>query len=145
MIVPDTNLLIYAYDDSSAHHKAARIWWEQVLSGSEPVGIPWIVVLAFVRLTTHPTLNANPMTPSQSEKSVRTWLSIQQVRLLHTTYRTIDLFFNLIQQVKIGGNLTTDAIIAALSLEHGGTIYSSDLDFNRFPGVTWVNPINKAS
>jgi len=62
VIVPDANLAIYAYDRTATQHAAAKAWWEQTLSGSTPVGIPWVVVLAFIRLMTHPTLSENPMT-----------------------------------------------------------------------------------
>ena|SRR5215510_87548 len=77
MIVPDANLLIYAYDSTSPSHRAARRWWEDALSGSEPVGIPWIVVLAFVRLISHPTLLEHPLTVREAEGCVRQWVGLR--------------------------------------------------------------------
>ncbi|MDD2677764.1 MAG: hypothetical protein PHP75_09920, partial [Methylacidiphilaceae bacterium] len=74
MIIPDVNLLIYAYDQTSELHGPVRCWWETSLRGEERVGIPWIVALAFVRLTTHPMLNQNPMTVRQAREAVESWL-----------------------------------------------------------------------
>ena len=141
MIVPDANMLIYAYDTTSPFHKRARSWWEDVLSGIEPVGVPWIVILAFVRIMTHPTLSANPMTVSQARESVESWLAMSHVRVLVTTPGTIDLFFDLLTAVGTGGNLSTDAMIAALAGEHGGCIFSNDSDFARFANTAWRNPL----
>ena len=142
MIAPDVNLLIYAYDETSPFHGRARTWWETVLSEVEPVGIPWIVILAFVRLTTHPTLSENPMTVAQAREAVDAWVNLGHVRVLTTTPRTLQLFFELLEPVGTGGNLCTDAMIAALASEHGGCVYSNDADFGRFANVVWRNPLS---
>lgn len=141
MIVPDVNLLIYAHDSTAPAHRQARAWWESALSGSEPVGIPWIVVLAFVRLMTHPTLSENPMTVGQARERVEEWLRCDHVRLLTSETTTFSRFFDLLAAAGTGGNLCTDALIAALAEEHGGTVYSNDTDFDRFPGIAWRNPL----
>lgn len=141
MIVPDVNLLIYAHDSTAPAHRKARAWWESTLSGSEPVGIPWIVVLAFVRLMTHPTLSDNPMTVAQARERVEAWLRCDQVRLLTPETTACDRFFDLLAATGTGGNLCTDALIAALAEEFGGTVYSNDADFARFPGISWRNPL----
>jgi len=141
VIVPDTNLLVYAYDALSPRHARARSCWEEALSGWEPVGIPWIVILAFVRLMTHPTLSENPMTVAQAREAVAAWLALPHVRLLTTTPASLDIFFNLLTAAGTGGNLSTDAMIAALAVEHGGCVYSNDRDFARFPGLAWRNPL----
>ncbi len=141
MIVPDTNLLIYAYDSKAPAHRRARAWWESVLSGHEPVGLPWIVVLAFVRLMTHPTLSENPMTAAQARERVEEWLACDQVRLLSPESTTLNRFFDLLTASGTAGNLCTDALIAALAEEHGGKVYSNDADFARFPGIIWHNPL----
>jgi len=141
MIVPDANLLIYAYDSTSEHHRAARTWWEETLSGSMPVGVPWIVVLAFTRLMTHPTLSNNPMTTAQARRAVDAWLAQGQVRLLSPTSITFSMFFDLLDAAGTGGNLSSDAMIAALAVEHGGRVYTNDIDFDRFPNVGWSNPL----
>lgn len=141
MIVPDTNLLIYAYDSTAANNAAARRWWEEVLTSTRPVGIPWIVVLAFTRLMTHPSLSNNPMTVGQAHRAVAAWLGRDHVRLLSPTSDTFDLFFAFLERAGTGGNLSTDAMIAALAAEHGGRVYTNDVDFSRFPEVSWTNPL----
>jgi toxin-antitoxin system PIN domain toxin len=141
MIVPDANVLIYAYDRTSDLHRAARRWLESVLSGSESIGIPWVVILAFVRLVTHPVLCENPMTIAQARQAVESWFRVDQVRLLAPGLATFDYFFDLLQQAGTGGNLSTDAMIAALAIEYGGSVYSTDRDFSRFPKVRWQNPL----
>jgi uncharacterized protein len=141
MIIPDTNLLVYAYDRGSSNHSPARAWWESSLSGSEPVGIPWIVALAFVRLMTHSTLSENPMSVIQASSILQEWLEIPVCRLLPTTEKTFAHFLHLISDEDIGGNLTTDALIASSAVEFGGTIYSNDRDFDRFQFIRRINPL----
>jgi uncharacterized protein len=141
VIVPDVNLLIYAYDSSAPHHAPARRWWEAALSGNEPVGIPVVVVLAFVRLMTHPTLSENPMSVAQARKCVDGWLEQPNCRVLPVGDRTVSLFLQLLSQSGQGGNLCTDAMIAASAKEYDGTVYSNDRDFERFVDVHWSNPI----
>ena len=141
MIVPDVNVLIYAYDETTPNHAVARKWWEDILSGSEPVGIPSVVVLAFVRLTTHPALVQDPISILQAKEIIFTWLAVSHVYLLSPTTSTITLFFEILGGVGTGGNLSTDAMIAALASEYGGTVYSSDHDFARFANLSWRNPL----
>jgi uncharacterized protein len=141
VIIPDANLLIYAYDATSARHERAKAWWESCLNGDEPVGIPWIVVLAFTRLMTHPTLSENPMTIPDVRRIITDWLECCQARLLTSGEQTLAAFFNLLEPTQRGGNLTTDALIAASALEYGGTVYSTDRDFDLFPAIRWVDPL----
>lgn len=122
MIVPDANLLIYAYDSTAPAHLQARAWWESVLSNPEPVGLPWVVVLVFVRLMSHPILSENPMTPDQARACVSAWLSYDHVRLLSVGPATLQRFFDLLQAVGTAGNLCTDALIPATAGEHGSTV-----------------------
>lgn len=145
MIVPDAKLVIYAYDRTAAQHDPAKTWWERTLSGNTPVGIPWVVVLAFIRLMTHPTLSENPMTVSRARTAVNAWLQLDTVQLLSPTPRTFSLLLELLEQAGTGGNLTTDAMIAALASEHGGVVYSNDRDFDRFPNTVWRNPLRSQS
>ena len=141
MIVPDVNLLIYAYDGTAPLHERARAWWEDALSGYEAVGVPWVVVLAFVRLMTHPTLVDNPMTVGQAQAAVDSWLSCDHVRLLSPSAVTLRYFLDLLGHAGTGGNLSTNAMVAALASEYGGCVYSSDRDIDRFPGILWRNPL----
>ena len=141
MIVPDANLLIYAYDKGSGPHAEARRWWEKTLSGPEPVGVPNVVILAFIRLMTHPTLSGNPLATDEATQFVQSWLAQSHCRVLPSSATTVALFFDLLKQSGVGGNLTTDTWIAASALEYGGRVYSNDRDFDRFPSLTWVNPL----
>jgi len=141
MVVPDANLLIYAYDTKSPWHRASRRWWENVLSGAEPVGIPWIVVLGFVRLITHPTLLENPLTVQQAHTAVHEWLDCDHVQLLVPREPTFGRFFSLLEEAGLGGNLATDALVAAHAEDFGATVYSNDRDFDRFSGIRRKNPL----
>ncbi len=141
MIVPDANLLIYAYDTLSPWHGASRRWWEGALSGAESVGIPWIVILGFVRLITHPMLLENPLTVEEAHIAVDQWLDCDHVRLLVPHEATFKRFFALLEEAGLGGSLATDALIAAQAGDLGATVYSNDRDFDRFIGVRWNNPL----
>ena len=141
MIVPDTNLLIYAYDAESPFHLKSKAWWEELLSKGTLVGLPWVVLLAFTRLATHPQINENPMTVEQVRKIIESWLAVPTVQILVPDASVFYRFFELLEQVGVGGNLTTDALIAAHALNSGGTIHSNDADFSRFHGLKWANPI----
>jgi toxin-antitoxin system PIN domain toxin len=142
MIVPDVNLLVYAHDSTSPQHQKAKKWWENLLSGSEPVGLPVLVGLAFVRLATHPTPNENPMTVAEARGRVGSWLETPVTQWLTVSPRTIEIAMDLLELAGRGGNLASDAFIGALSIEHGATVHSNDRDFARFPGVKWIDPLS---
>jgi toxin-antitoxin system PIN domain toxin len=141
VIIPDANLVIYAHDQSSTHHLKAKHWWEGALSGREPVVIPFVVVTAFMRLVTHPTLNENPMSVAMARESIESWEKVPVVRFVSGTPDTLRLAWDLLEEAEAGGNLTTDAVIAAHSIESGGTVYSNDRDFGRFEKLRWINPL----
>jgi toxin-antitoxin system PIN domain toxin len=141
MIIPDANVLIYAYDSTARLHNQARGWWEAVLSGNEPVGIPWIVVLAFTRLMTHPQICENPISTEQVREIIMEWTRLDHVRLLNPAEDSVGTYFNLLADAGIGGNLSTDALIALIAREHSATIYSNDRDFGRFKGLKVINPL----
>lgn len=141
MIIPDANLLVYAYDETSPKHEKARAWWEAVLSGGEPVGLPWVVVLAFTRLTSHPQICRNPISVAEVRHVVTGWLGYGHVRIIQLSNRAHEAFFDLLEEAGMGGNLSTDALIALHAREHSATIYSNDRDFDRFSGIRWVNPL----
>jgi hypothetical protein len=140
MIVPDVNLLVHAYNSESRIHPAARAWWEALLNGTQPVGLSWVTVLGFIRLTTHRQILANPLTVSSACAHVRTWLARPSVAILHPGNRHADVLFGLLENLGSAGNLTTDAHLAALSIEHQAELHSTDADFARFPGLRWKNP-----
>jgi uncharacterized protein len=141
MILPDINLLVYAYDSTSVWHKKAAHWWVSCLSGGTPVGLSWIVALGFVRLWTNPRIFANPMSMDQAAGRVESWLARRVVRIVHPGPKHAELLFGFLRAEGKGGNLTTDAHLAALALEHRGTIHTVDTDFLRFTGVEWKNPL----
>jgi len=143
MIVPDANLLIYAYDSTSPSHRAARRWWEDALSGHEPVGIPWIVVLASVRLISHPILLEHPLTVREAEACVRQRLNCDRVGLLVRRERTFARFFSLLDEAGLGGNLATDALMAAHGEGYSASVHWTDRDFDRFTAVRWINPLKR--
>jgi toxin-antitoxin system PIN domain toxin len=142
VIIPDINLLIYAYDSTSPWHDRASKWWASRLSGSTPIGLPWIVVLGFIRLWTNPRVFANPMPTTTAAAHVESWLDRRIVRIVNPGPRHAEFLFSLLRSPGIAGNLTTDAHLAALALEFHATIHTADTDFLRFPGVKWVNPLN---
>jgi toxin-antitoxin system PIN domain toxin len=141
MIIPDTNLLIYAHDEASPFHGKARLWWESALSGGEPIGIPWVVILAFTRLLTHPSICENPLSPAQVRGIVEHWVSFAHVRIIHLSENALGRFFDLLEEAGTGGNLSTDALIALHALEHSAIIASNDRDFDRFAGIKRTNPL----
>jgi toxin-antitoxin system PIN domain toxin len=141
VIVPDANLLIYAHDEAAPQHAKARVWWESALSGTEPVGLVWVVVLAFTRLLTHPQLSRNPLSVAEVREIVGLWLACPHVRLLGLSEQALPRFFDLLAEAGGGGNLSTDALIALHAMEHSATVFSNDRDFDRFAGVKRVNPL----
>ena len=142
MILPDVNLLLHAYNADSPVHGRARAWWEGVLSRPVPgVGLAWAVALAYIRITTHPRIMENPLNVALALAHVEAWLAQPQVSLVHPGRRHATLLFDLLRTLGTAGNLTTDAHLAALAMEHQATLCSTDADFGRFPGLKWENPL----
>lgn len=141
MIVPDINLLIYAYNDQAPEHAKAKAWWEDTLNGNTPVAIPWISISGFIRLMTHPRVLAQPMEINLAISHVRSWLAQPPVRILHPGSKFESLFLDSLSTLGSGGNLTTDAQLAALAVEHQAELHSCDSDFSRFAGLRWRNPL----
>lgn len=137
----DLNLVLYAYDESSPRHRAARSWMSRALSGSETVGLPWAVVLGFVRLSTKPRIFSTPLSVDEAFTVVEGILAAPAATLAQETPRHLGLVRSLLEPLGTAANLTTDAHLAALSIEHGATMCSCDSDFSRFPGVRWVDPL----
>lgn len=141
MILVDANLLIYAIDSDSPPHRAARSWLEETLSGTTRVGLAHVVLLAFVRITTRSGIFRNPLTPEKAFSYVDSWLDQPSVEIVVPGEGHWPVFRNLVLTVGTAGNLTSDAHLAALAIEHGCEVYSTDHDFQRFPGVVHVNPL----
>lgn len=141
MIIPDINLIIYAHNDQAPQHQKARAWWEGLLNGKTPVGLPWVCISGFIRLMTHPRVLAHPLDVATSVEHVRSWLNQEPVRILHPGARFEQVFLDYLIVLGTAGNLTTDAQLAALAVEHQAELHSSDSDFLRFAGLRWVNPL----
>jgi hypothetical protein len=141
MILLDANVLIYAVNADAPPGAKARVWLESVLSGSETVGFPWNVLLAFLRLTTRPGLFRKPLPVAKAFDIVNTWLEQPPSTIVHPGPRHLEALRALLLPIGTGGNLTSDAHLAALAIEHGAELYSSDSDFARFPGLKWRNPL----
>lgn len=141
MTVPDINLLVHAYNTESRVHAAARAWWESLLNGPRPVGLPWVTLLGFIRVATHHRVLARPLPPAAACARVRAWLERPYVSVLHPGERHAEILFGLLERLGTAGNLTTDAHLAALCIEHQAELHSTDADFSRFPGLRWTNPV----
>jgi uncharacterized protein len=137
----DLNILIYAVNRDSVHHTKAKRWLEQAMREDEPVALPWCVLLGFVRITTNPRIMPEPLSPEQAVSVADGWLSQPVVRVLNPGEEHWRLLKELLMQTGTAGNLTTDAHLAALAVETGSTLYSSDSDFSRFERLRWVNPL----
>lgn len=141
MILVDANLLIYAVDSDSAHHARVRRWVEQLLSSNASVGLAWIVVLAFVRITTRPGILRKQLSVEQAIGYVDEWLDQPHVALIAPGDAHWPVLRNLLLTEGTAGNLTSDSHLAALAIEHGARIASADNDFRRFAGVALLNPL----
>lgn len=137
----DANLLIYAVDTQSPRHAEARPWLERLLSGAETVALPWTVLLAFVRLSTKPSIFTSPLDGSDALDLVDGWLAQPCTTVIHPTERHSAVLRELLDELGTAGNLTSDAHLAALAIEHGADLCSTDTDFARFPGLRWTNPL----
>ncbi len=142
MVIPDINLLVFSYNEEAPRHGTAREWWEGLMRGREPVGIPWVVVLGFIRLVTHPAVLEAPLPPKAALARVGQWFAREHVQSLDPGPRHLVILDRLFEATGVGGNLTTDTHLAALAIEHGLTLCSLDGDFARFPGLRWENPLS---
>jgi uncharacterized protein len=140
--VPDVNLLLYAFDATAPRHDRARRWLEEELSGTETVAFTWVVLLAFVRLSTNPRVFEKPFPASDAFDIVDGWLAQPCTTIVDPTDRHLALLQDLLEPLGTAGNLTTDAHLAALAIEHGAELCSSDADFARFPGLRWTDPLS---
>ena len=141
MIVLDANILIYAYDSACVENSRARAFVEGIFSGREPVGIPWQTISAFLRVQTNPRLPGDRFTTELAVQTIDEWMELPQVQLLVAGERHWTVFRQMLLEGAVRGPLVTDAELAALTIEHGGVLYTSDRDFARFPGLRWVNPL----
>jgi toxin-antitoxin system PIN domain toxin len=140
MKIVDANVLLYAVNSASDHHKASRRWLDVALSGADTVGLAWVPLLAFVRLTTKVGLFPSPLRPSEAVRQITEWLHAPGAVMVSPTPRHIDVLGGLLDRIGTGGNLVNDGHLAALAIEHRATVVSYDSDFGRFDGITWQTP-----
>ena len=142
MIVPDINLLVFAYNDSNPFHYDAHRWWEGLLNGEEVIGLPWVVSSGFIRLIASPSVLDPPWPPATAVALVRQWFGHQHVVPLNPGDRHLDYLEQNLAITGATGSLATDAHIAALALENGAELHTHNVqDFQRLPGVVWGNPL----
>lgn len=145
MILIDANLLLYAYDADSPHHGASRRWFETELSGGHPVAFALVTLLAFVRIASDARIFTRPIPPTEACSLVEDWLGQPNARLLQPGSRTWSLLGSLCEEGQAKGTMVMDAHLAALALEHGATIATTDRDFTRFSRIKTVNPVAEAA
>jgi toxin-antitoxin system PIN domain toxin len=141
VILLDANILLYAHVSSFTQHAAARDWLDEQLSGSAAVGFPWSSLVAFLRLVTNPRVFERPEPIADAWRQVENWLSCEGAWTPQPGERHSEVLSRLLTQPGIHGNLVPDADLAALALEHGLTLCTTDGDFARFPGLRWLNPL----
>jgi uncharacterized protein len=143
VIIPDVNVLLHAYNPQARGHAEAVAWWEELLAGDEPVGMAWVVILGFLRISTSRAYAERPATLGQAIGWIRSWLAMPVVRVLAPGEVHADHLFRLLEEAGVAGNLTTDAHIAALALEWRAEVATTDTDFARFSKVRWFNPLKR--
>lgn len=141
MKVLDLNILLYAVNRDSPRHADAKAWLESVMSGEETVGIPWVVVLGFLRLSTARQVFARPLSTDEACRIVGGWFEQDPVVALNPGDEHWPTLHRLLREAGSAGNLTTDAHLASLAIEHGAELCSTDADFARFPHLRWTNPL----
>ncbi len=141
MIVIDANLLLYAYNERTAQHTAARIWLNRRFASGEEIGLPMQSILAFVRISTNPRLSDVTSTVATAIAVADSWLTLPNVRILLPGPGHWAIFRGLCLATGLTGDLSTDAHLAALAIEYSATLYTTDRDFARFPALRWRNPL----
>lgn len=137
----DVNLFLYAVDEASPRYEPAHAWVQETLSGSETVALSWTTLVGFVRLSTRANLFEQPLQVEEALDLVDGWLAQSCTTVVHPTERHAAVLRELLMPLGTAGNLTTDAHLAALAIEHGALLCSCDADFSRFPGLRWIDPL----
>ena len=141
MILVDANLLIYAHVSTFSQHEKAREWLDTQLNGTAPVGLPWHSLLAFLRIVTNPRVFEEPESMDDSWRQVLAWLGCEAAWIPAPGDQHTEILGQLLKALGVQGNLVPDAHLAALTMEHGLILCSTDGDFGRFPGLRWRNPL----
>ncbi len=146
MYLVDANILIYSTDEDSEYHAVARDWLDEQTAGApRSIGLPWPTLLAYLRLVTNPRMYSPPATAADAWQRIEDWLSRPAAWIPVPGSRHQQVLGGIVRECGPAGNLVPDAHLAALALEHGLTVVSTDTDFARFPGVAWLNPVSAAA
>lgn len=143
MILIDANLLVYAYNEAAPEYAAAREWFELTMNSSERVGFPLSSLVGFVRLMSNPLVVARPIPAASAWQTARTWLERDNVWIVQAGTGFAEILGDLLSADGMTSRLVTDAHLAALAIEHGAVVHSTDADFARFKNVRWKNPLNR--
>lgn len=141
MIIPDTNLLVFAHNEQDPNHRSALRWWQGLIDGSEPLGVDWSIIVAFMRVSTLPSVVTNPPEPDYITSIVESWFDIPHMSRIEPGPDHLKIVTDLLTASGRAGNLVPDAHIAALAIQHRAEVHTNDRDFSRFPGLRWRNPI----
>jgi toxin-antitoxin system PIN domain toxin len=141
VILVDANLLLYAHHPRAEQHEKSRAWLEAVLVGPDLVRFAWLTLWAFLRIATSPRVFDRPLSASEAEGAISSWLAQPAAGVLEPGERHWDILRALVRDGQTVGPLVMDAVLAAIALEHGAAVYTTDRDFSRFPGLKWTNPL----
>ncbi len=140
--IVDLNVLLYVVNESAPHHQALLNWWQGAVNSDESVGLPWVVLLGFLRIATNPKIFPHPLDPAAAISKIQTWLSLANTYLVKEKDEHWEILRTMLLEAGTAGNLTTDAHLATLAISHGAVLVSCDRDFARFRGLRWENPID---
>jgi toxin-antitoxin system PIN domain toxin len=140
-MIVDANILLYARNDADPRHPVAKTWLEDALNGSTRVGLPWWSLSAFVRIATNARAFPMPLSPEDAALQVEEWIRAPRAWLPEPTAQFGEVFLSIVRAHDVRGPLVTDAQLAALAVDHGVPVVSTDTDFARFDGVEWFNPL----
>jgi len=143
VILPDVSVLVHAHNSDSAVHERARRWWDGCLAGTEGVGLAWVTLLGFIRITTNRRILLRPLAVKDVLARIDSWLQLPHVHVPHPSDGHFGKLRQNLERLGTAGNLTTDAHLATLAVERGYILYSTDADFARFPGLRWVDPCHE--
>jgi uncharacterized protein len=137
----DVNILLYAYNADAPQHRAAAEWLERLFDGPEMVGLPWTTVWAFVRISTNARAWPKPISVEDVFATIHDWVNLPNLAIIHPGARHLELLEKLVREDNAFGPLVSDAVLAALAIENGAALASTDRDFSRFRGLRWINPL----
>jgi toxin-antitoxin system PIN domain toxin len=143
LILIDANLLLYAYHPRAEQHEAAKAWLEAALSGSQLVRIAWLTIWAFLRISTNPRVFELPLSVAEAQAAVSSWLAQPTAGILEPADRYWEILQALLNEGQVAGPMVMDAALAALAIEHGATLHTTDRDFSRFSTLDWMNPLGQ--